>query len=133
MTIIYLDNLAIKHVIGMGYHNLKQAVIDLRIICVGDTNELDEFIKFSRGKLIEIVKSYSMDWHVKPEKGEQIEFILDIMGKILELQGKGKLDEAKALFDLVEIVLPEFQNDSQFNVAQDLRNIIYDHIYLEKK
>jgi len=129
--IIYLKEIDVKYV--HSHHTAgREARIIFEVDVIGDGKDLEGFVNFVEGKMITILKSYSMDWHVKPEN-ERIEFILGIMGQIMELQSAGKLREAKALLKLVEVVLPEYRDSKQYQVAEDLRNTIYDNLYLGKK
>lgn len=130
-AIVYLKEVTIRDV--RQTHGMRGAEVAITVTCLSDNGkELGEFIDWSRNKLITIIRNYSMDWHV-PQKPERIEFILDIMGQIMELQSANKLEEAKALFELVERVLPTYTNYPNYQTAEDLRNVIWDNIMLRKK
>jgi len=139
-AIIYLKDIEIRGVhshsfsgLGRGANpNLREGNIIINVSCIGKAGEIEDFLEFAKGKMITILKSYSMDWHVKSDH-DRIEFIIGVMGQILEFQTKGKLNEAKALLKLVETVLPEYRDEEQYQLAEDMRNMVWDQIYSEKK
>lgn len=131
-ALVYLRDIHIDHINSIQHRNLREGVITITLSCIGDSKDLVGFTEFTRGKLIPILQNYTMDWHVK-EDPERIEFILDTMGRITEFQSSGKIAEAKALLKLVEIVLPEYMDSPQYQTVEEMRNIIYDNLYLDGK
>lgn len=132
---VYLREYEVEHV--SSHHsiansaNLKEAKITFSVSAVGDKDEVADFIHFIQRKMITILQSHYMDWHVK-EDNERIEFLLDIMGRIMNLQSQGRINEADAMLKLVDIIMPDFQNEEQYQTAEDLRNTIFDNMMEEK-